>query len=166
MLASGISSELSAHQVAPGGVVAHSSPPAGAIAHSKPHLRPRASILSLSFFVCFCWLRATFGVLRIAVLVCLVLQIFRRMTLRVHVFLDFAYRIILKFGNAPDPFRGLREMAMARASLARSSLACLHVVQHVYRMMASAGVIFPAPSGGTPGRTCARVSFEPEWATS
>ena len=40
---------------------------------------------------------------------------------------------------------------MARASLARSSLAWLHVLQHVYRMMASAGVIIPAPSGGTPG---------------
>ena len=53
---------------------------------------------------------------------------------------------------------------MARASFARSSLAWLHVLQHVYRMMASAGVIIPAPSGGTPGRH-AHVSFEPEWAT-
>ena len=48
--------------------------------------------------------------------------------------------------------RGPRWMAMARASLVRSSLAWLHVLQHVYRMMASAGVIIPAPSGGTPGR--------------
>ena len=32
MPASGISSELRAHQMAPGGVVAHSSPPAGVIA--------------------------------------------------------------------------------------------------------------------------------------
>ena len=51
MTASGISSELSAHQMAPGGVVAHSSPPAGAIAHWRPHLRPRASFLSFSSFV-------------------------------------------------------------------------------------------------------------------
>ena len=43
-------------------------------------------------------------------------------------------------------------MAMARASLARSSLAWLHVLQHVYRKMASVGVIIPAPSGGTSGR--------------
>ena len=37
MLASGISSELRAHQMAPGGVVADSSPPAGVVAHSSPH---------------------------------------------------------------------------------------------------------------------------------
>ena len=43
-------------------------------------------------------------------------------------------------------------MAMARASLLRSSLAWLHVLRQMYRMMASAGVIIPAPSGGTPGR--------------
>ena len=36
MPASGISSELRAHQMAPGGVVAHSSPPAGVVAHSSP----------------------------------------------------------------------------------------------------------------------------------
>ena len=36
MPASGISSELRAHQMAPGGVVAHSSPPAGVVAHSNP----------------------------------------------------------------------------------------------------------------------------------
>ena len=36
MLASGISSELRAHQMAPGGVVPHSSPPARVAAHSSP----------------------------------------------------------------------------------------------------------------------------------
>ena len=41
---------------------------------------------------------------------------------------------------------------MARASSVRSSLAWLQVLQQMYRMMASAGVIIPAPSGGTPGR--------------
>ena len=41
---------------------------------------------------------------------------------------------------------------MARASLVRSSSAWLHVLQQMYRMMASAGVIIPAPSGGTLGR--------------
>ena len=41
MPASGISSELSAHQIAPSGVVAHSRPP----------LSPRASIISSSSFV-------------------------------------------------------------------------------------------------------------------
>ena len=41
---------------------------------------------------------------------------------------------------------------MVRALLVRSSLAWLHVLQQMHRMMASAGVIIPAPSGGTPGR--------------
>ena len=36
MPASGISSELRAHQMAPDGVVAHSIPPAGVVAHSSP----------------------------------------------------------------------------------------------------------------------------------
>ena len=36
MPASGISSELRAHQMAPGGVVAHSSPPARVVAHPSP----------------------------------------------------------------------------------------------------------------------------------
>ena len=36
MPASGMSSELRAHQMAPGGVVVHSSPPAGVVAHSSP----------------------------------------------------------------------------------------------------------------------------------
>ena len=36
MPVSGISSELRAHQIAPGGVVAHPSPPAGVDAHSSP----------------------------------------------------------------------------------------------------------------------------------
>ena len=35
MPASGISSELRAHQMSPGGVVAHFSPPAGVVAHSS-----------------------------------------------------------------------------------------------------------------------------------
>ena len=35
MPASGISSELRTHQMAPAGVVAHSSPPAGVVAHSS-----------------------------------------------------------------------------------------------------------------------------------
>ena len=87
-----------------------------------------------------------------AVWVRLVLPFYSRMKLRVHVFLDFAYCLILNFGSARDPFGGRGEMAMARASLARSSLAWLHVLQHVYRMMAPADVIIPAPSGGTPGR--------------
>ena len=34
--ASGISSELRAHQMPSGGVVVHSSPPAGVVAHSSP----------------------------------------------------------------------------------------------------------------------------------
>ena len=51
-------------------------------------------------------------------------------------------------------------MGMARASLVRSLLVWPQVLQQLYRMMASAGVIFPAPSGGTPGR----VSFKPERA--
>ena len=104
MPASGISSELSAHQM----------DPAGAIAHSRPRLRPRASVLSLSSFVSplrplglgfllargnvRCLTYCCFGLPGIADI--------RRMTLRVHVFLDFAYRPILKFGSAPDPFGG------------------------------------------------------------
>ena len=99
---------------------------------------------------------ATFGGFRVAALVyhvrsmgSLGFAVIRRMTLRVHVFLDFAYCLILNFGSAFDPSR---EMAMARASLTRSSLAWLHVLQHVYRMMAPAGVVIPSPSGGMPGR--------------
>ena len=80
------------------------------------------------------------------------IAVIRRMTLRVHVFLDFANCLILNFGSVPDPFGGSREMAMARASLARSSLAWLHVLQHVYRMMASAGVIILQRRGDI--RTC------------
>ena len=41
-------------------------------------------------------------------------------------------------------------------------------LQQMYRMMASAGVINPAPAGGTSGRhvgeTCAWVSFKPKLA--
>ena len=103
--------------MAPGGVVAHSSPPAGATAHSRPHLRPRASILSLSTFVSpllplglgFLLPVATFGGFRVAALVYYVrrmgslgIAVIRRMSLQV--FLDFANCLILKFGSAPDPF--------------------------------------------------------------
>ena len=40
-------------------------------------------------------------------------------------------------------------MAMARASSVHLSLVWLHVLQQMYRMMASAGVTIPAPSRGT-----------------
>ena len=44
MPASGISFELRAHQMAPGGVVTHSSPPAGVVAHcSRSELSPQLS---------------------------------------------------------------------------------------------------------------------------
>ena len=42
-------------------------------------------------------------------------------------------------------------LACLRASLVRSCLAWLHELQQMYRMMASAGVVIPALSGGTPG---------------
>ena len=121
MPASGSSSKLSSHQMAPGGVVAHSSPPAGAIAHSRPHLRPRASFLSFSSFVSplrplglwFLLPRGYFGGFRVSALVYLVrrmgsvgIALIRRVSLRVHVFLDFACCLVLKFGSAPDPFGG------------------------------------------------------------
>ena len=74
------------------------------------------------------------------------------MTLRVHVFLEIFYWLALTFAKAPGPFGEQRGMAMARASLVRSLLVWLQVLQQLYRMMAPAGVIIPAPTGGTPGR--------------
>ena len=54
--------------------------------------------------------------------------------------------------KGPWSLRRPREMAMARASLVRFLLAWLDELQQLYRMVALAGVIIPAPSGGTPGR--------------
>ena len=136
MPASGISSELRAHQMAPAGV----------IAHSRAHLCPRASSLSsstlvsplrplgfgllgrcdLGFFLSFSTTLRTMvqpaiefvsgmeGLRpRIAVFVssyCI---------LRVQVFLEFGYWDTLKFASAPGLSGGRGEMAMAVASSAR-----------------------------------------------
>ena len=100
-----------------------------------------------------CCLVATFGGFRVTALVYYVRRLgslgtafLRRMTLHRYTYSHPELR------KRPWPLRGSRGMAMARASLVRSSLAWLHVLQQMYRMMASAGVIIPAPLGGTPGR--------------
>ena len=54
-------------------------------------------------------------------------------------------------------------MAMARASLVRSLVVWLQVLQQLYRMMAPQGVIIPAPAGGTPGSHTHVCLLKPEW---
>ena len=68
----------------------------------------------------------------------------------------------LELCKGPWSLRGPREMAMARASLVRSSFAWLHVLQQMYRIMAPAGVIIPAPAGGTSERHAHGHSAEHE----
>ena len=79
---------------------------------ARPHLRPRAFLLSFSSSVSQL-LPLGSGVLAASWLLSearhmasLGIAVKRRMTLRVHVFLDFAYCLILNFGSAPDPFGG------------------------------------------------------------
>ena len=61
----------------------------------------------VAFFIWgYCWFVATFGGFCIAVLVCYYYS-FRRMTLRVQVFLEIFYWLSLKFSKAPDPLRGV-----------------------------------------------------------
>ena len=50
-----------------------------------------------------------------------------RVRVRLRVILKYVVADALNYAKAPDPFGGQREMAMARASLVRSSLAWLHV---------------------------------------
>ena len=135
MPASGISSELSVHQMAP----------AGAIAHSRAHLCPRASSFSFSslvsplrplglgllgrcdprsfvFFYVFTDAGPASHRVRLwqggpASTYCSFRLWF--CSLRVQVFLEFAFWDTLKFASAPGLSGGRGEMAMAVASSAR-----------------------------------------------
>ena len=141
MSANGISSELSAHQMAP----------AGAIAHSRAHLCPHASSLSFSslvsplwplgsgllgrgdprYFIC-CYVVTDAGPASHRVRLwqggpastyyrfrwyCFFFAV--DVLLRVLVFPDFVYWLFLKFACAPALSGGRGEMAMAVASSAR-----------------------------------------------
>ena len=146
MPASGISSELSAHQMAP----------AGAIAHSRSHLCPRASTFLFSSLVSslrplglgllgrcdprtllllgrcdprtLIFLRrygrrsgqpSSSSLARRACVHVLPFSLPYGVTIRVFVFFKFVYRDTLKLASAPGPFGGRGEMAMAVASSAR-----------------------------------------------
>ena len=136
MPASGISSELTAHQMAP----------AGAIAHLRAHLCPRASVLSFFSSVAPLW-PLGLGILGRGSVRSLILFLrrcgrrsgqpsssslarracvhysgcsaFYCMTSLVFVPLKFGYWLFLNFASAPGLSGGRGEMAMAVASSAR-----------------------------------------------
>ena len=124
-----IPSELRAHQMAPGGVIAHWRSHRALELTVAPTLRAfRLLMLLLSYFIL---LRLATPALRLGVIAGSWLRseanvlpygsagftVVRRITLRVQVFLEFFYWLALTFAKAPDPFRGSRGDGHVASSL-------------------------------------------------